>query len=96
MSRTVNNIHKHELIGLDAHIIDCTDKGLIGAVGKIVDETKNTFRIDIGRSEKVIPKNGTILSVKIGREQTSIDTSGLRYRPEDRIKKTRQGRLVNG
>ncbi len=96
MSRVKENIHKHEFIGLNAHIIDCTDKGLVGVEGRIVDETKNTFKLETSGAEKILPKKGTVLALKIGDDQVEIDTSRLRYRPEDRIKKARRGRLHNG
>jgi ribonuclease P protein subunit POP4 len=90
MKLTKGNIHKHELIGLYVKIQDSYDKGIIGLEGRIIDETKNTFKIEILGSEKIIPKNGTFLSVRIANEDFGIDASKLRFRPEDRIKKARK------
>jgi ribonuclease P protein subunit POP4 len=90
MNLIKGNIHKHELIGLYVKVQDSYDEGLIGLEGRIVDETKNTFKIEILGSEKTIPKNGTHLSVRIANEDVRIDASKLRFRPEDRIKKARK------
>jgi ribonuclease P protein subunit POP4 len=90
MNLRKENIHKHELIGLYAKIQDSYDKGIIGIEGRIIDETKNTFKIEIRGYEKTIQKDGTLLSVRIANEDVGIDASKLRFRPEDRIKKARR------
>ena len=90
MSLTRNNIHKHELIGLSAQIIGSTDKGCIGLKGKIVDESKNMFRMEVDGKEKSLQKKGTVLALNIGGNRVDIDASKLRYRSEDRIKKIRK------
>lgn len=88
------NIHKHEFIGLNAKIMDSHDKTIIGIEGRIIDETKNTIKIKTMKNEKTIPKEGTILSVRIGDEDVGIDVSDLRFRPEDRIKKARKKAVI--
>ncbi|UCG68347.1 MAG: ribonuclease P protein subunit [Thermoplasmata archaeon] len=90
MSITRQNIHKHELLGLSAQIISSTDKRWIGLKGKIVDETKNTFKIETSKREKIIPKKGTVLALEIGGDEVRIDASYMRFRPEDRIKKAKK------
>jgi ribonuclease P protein subunit POP4 len=90
MNLRKENIHKHELIGLYAKIQDSYDKGIIGIEGRIIDETKNTFKTEIRGYEKTIQKDGTLLSVRIANEDVGIDASKLRFRPEDRIKKARR------
>jgi ribonuclease P protein subunit POP4 len=90
MSITSKNIHKHELLGLQARIITSPDKGLKGVTGRIVDETKNTFKLMTPKGEKTLMKKGTLLAVQIKDEEIAIDASKLTYRPEDRIKKARR------
>jgi ribonuclease P protein subunit POP4 len=90
MNLRKENIHKHELIGLYAKIQDSYDKSCIGIEGRIIDETKNTFKIETRGYEKTIPKDGTTLTVRILNEDVGIDASKLRFRPEDRIKKARK------
>lgn len=94
MNITKQNIHKHELIGLNTRIIESTDKRLCGLFGRIVDETKNTFKIEILGEEKTIPKKGTTLAMKIGKTEIVMDASRLRYRPEDRIKKAKKKAVI--
>lgn len=90
MRITKHNIHKHELIGLNAQIVNSDDKRWVGLKGKIVDETKNTFRIETSGREKIIPKKGTQLALKISGDEVRINASLLRFRPEDRIKKAKK------
>ena len=90
MSIKKDNIHKHELIGLRVKIQNSNDPSYIGIEGKIIDESKNTFKIEIRDSEKIIPKDGTTLSARIANQEVAIDASKLRFRPEDRIKKARK------
>lgn len=94
MSITKQNIHKHELLGLSASIIASADKGCIGLKGRIVDETKNTFKMEASGGEKILPKKGTVLTLEIGTDEVNIDASALRYRPEDRIKKARKRAIL--
>jgi ribonuclease P protein subunit POP4 len=89
MSITKDNLHMHELIGLDVRIISATDGGLVGLSGRIVDETKNTFRIEISDKVKTLQKNGCILKANVGNKEFKIEGSKLRFRPEDRIKKAK-------
>jgi ribonuclease P protein subunit POP4 len=90
MSITKQNIHKHEFLGQNVTIIASTDKGCIGLKVKIVDETKNTFKVEGCGREKILPKKGTVFALRIGNDEFNIDVSKLRYRPEDRIKKARR------
>lgn len=90
MSITMDNIHKHELIGLSAHIIVSSDKDCIGTRGKIIGETKNTFSLETKGIEKTYQKNGTKLAIIIQNKEIEFDLSNLRFRPEDRIKKAKK------
>jgi ribonuclease P protein subunit POP4 len=75
-----------ELIGLDVKIIKSTRRELIGLKGTIIDETLNTFTIEVGSKEKVIPKKQCVFRFYKDGEH-DIDGRDLVYRPEDRIKK---------
>ncbi len=94
MNLRKENIHKHELIGLYARIQDSHDESCIGIEGRIIDETKNTFKIETTGYEKTIPKDGTKLSVRIANGNVGIDASKLKFRPEDRIKKARKKAVI--
>jgi ribonuclease P protein subunit POP4 len=94
MSITKQNIHRHELIGLDAQVIDTPDKGCIGLKGRIVDETKNTFKLEAAGKEKILQKKGTVLVLKIGDQEVNIDASKLKFKPEDRVKKAKKSSVT--
>ena len=50
MKLTPHNIIHHELIGLDTKVADSTNMSFIGIEGRIVDETKNMFKIEVSPS----------------------------------------------
>lgn len=79
---------KEELIGHHVTIQECTDPSWINKSGTIVDETKNTFIIEIGNKKKRITKNTAVFKFE-NYENTILEGTRLTYRPEDRIKKAR-------
>ena len=85
--RGARNIGKHEFIGLDVEILNSSDPSIQGLSGMIVDETKNTFVVDIDGREKRISKK--IVRLGIRNTDIIVDGAKITYRPEDRIKKVR-------
>ena len=85
---TSNNLVHHEFIGLNVHAISKKNKSL-NLKGTIIDETKNTIKIeDENNHEKIIPKNGSIFVFELSNgEKVEINGNILSIRPEDRIKK---------
>ncbi len=85
---TSRNLVHHEFIGLNVHARSKKNQSL-DLNGTIIDETKNTIKIEgIDKSEKIIPKNGTVFVFEIpDGEKIEIDGDILSIRPEDRIKK---------
>ena len=85
---TSNNLVHHEFIGLDVHVTNVKNKSL-NLKGTIIDETKNTIKIeDENNHEKIIPKNGSIFVFELSNgEKVEINGNILSIRPEDRIKK---------
>jgi len=97
--RTRSNIARHELIGLEAEVLDATDKGLKGIRGTIVDETRNMLIIEKEatqqgkrtKKEVSIPKKGTTIRVRLdGQEHADIECDKIMFRSEDRIKRVRR------
>lgn len=80
---------KDELIGLQVKIKKCTDPSWIGKTGVIIDETKNTFVIEIHNQQKKITKKTATFEFECDGEKIEIDGLKITYRPEDRIKKVR-------
>jgi len=80
---------REELIGLKVKIKECKDMSWIGKSGLIVDETKNTFQIEVENQKKIIAKNIATFEFEIEGKKILLDGSKITYRPEDRIKKVR-------
>ena len=80
---------REELIGLKVKIKECKDKSWIGKSGLIVDETKNTFLIEVDNQKKKIAKKIATFEFEYEGEKIILDGSKITYRPEDRIKKVR-------
>jgi ribonuclease P protein subunit POP4 len=86
MTITASNIHAHEIIGLDAKIIDSSDPALNGTSGTIVFETKNTISIRTGSTIKQIAKNAARkIEVQTHDGVCFISGSSMIGRPEDRV-----------
>ena len=82
-------IIKDELIGRYVTIKKCTDPNWINISGTVIDETKNTFLLDIGDKQKRIAKKTAVFEFTYEGKKIIIDGTRLTYRPEDRIKKAR-------
>jgi ribonuclease P protein subunit POP4 len=80
---------RDEFIGLNVKIIDCKDPCWIGKTGKIIDETKNTFLIEIDDKKKIIAKDIASFEFEYKGKKITINGSKIAFRPEDRIKKVR-------
>ncbi len=78
-----------ELIGRTVTIIECTDPSWVNQKGLIIDETKNTFLIEIQNKQKRIAKNTATFAFDYHGKKTIVKGSRLMYRSEERIKKTR-------
>ena len=81
---------KDEFIGLQVKIKKCTDPTWTGKKGLIIDETKNTFLIEIKNETKRIGKKTAEFEFEINNEKITINGSKIIYRPEDRIKKIKK------
>lgn len=82
-----NEYIKAELIGLDIEIVDAKNKSLVGLKGRIVDETKNTFIIEIDSKEKKLLKDQITLIINFEKEKVKAEGKLFLGRPEERIKK---------
>ena len=71
-----------EIIGREITIVDSTNKSHIGLRGKVVDETKNTIKIEQQGKIKTLLKN----NIKFKMDKIVIDGKSIMKRSEDRIK----------
>jgi ribonuclease P protein subunit POP4 len=83
---TGENILAHEIIGLDAKIVESSDPTIKGLKGTIVFETKNTISIRSGDRTRQIAKSAA-KTIEIHAQTGACFISGptLIARPEDRI-----------
>jgi len=80
---------RDELIGRRVTIRESTDPTLDNKSGLIIDETKNTFLIEIENKEKKVGKNIAKFEFEQDGKKILLNGSKLIFRPEDRIKKVR-------
>jgi ribonuclease P protein subunit POP4 len=87
MAINPQNILRHELIGLEIKITGSSNKALIGMLGRIVDETRNTITLAVGEKLKKVPKAQIVFETAINNQVVSVDGKMLVGRPEDRAKR---------
>ncbi|MFH1224786.1 MAG: ribonuclease P protein subunit [Candidatus Diapherotrites archaeon] len=83
---TRRNLPAHELIGLNARVEECSDRGMLGAEGRVVDETKNLVVIETRKGDKKIPKKDAVFEFECADGIARVRGSELLARPEDRVK----------
>ncbi|MEM3408318.1 MAG: ribonuclease P protein subunit [Candidatus Micrarchaeia archaeon] len=77
-----------EYIGLTVEVINSSSPEQIGIKGLVVDETKNTFKIEKKDGKEVlIPKKGSTFLFRKGGETFTVEGSKILYPPEERLKK---------
>jgi len=86
---TPKNIFRHEIIGLKVKIAESPHKDFKGLTGKIIDETKNTLKLELKDGREVtIPKDVAIFHFQLpDGQRVEINGQILVGRPEERIKK---------
>lgn len=82
MSITPENLPRHELIGLEAEIVESTDQNQVGIQGEVMDETQDMLRIGDRKVEK---KNCTFLFTLPSGKKVELDGKLIHERPEDRV-----------
>ena len=83
---TAENVLAHEIIGLDAKVIESSDPTITGLQGTIVFETKNMISIRSDGKTRQVAKS-IAKTIKIQAQSGACFISGptLIARPEDRI-----------
>lgn len=82
----MNELLKHEFIGLFVEVVNAKNKVLIGLKGKVVDETRNMLVV----GDKKLIKEEVVLEVQFNNQKMRVDGKKLVGRPEDRIKKEKK------
>ena len=85
---TSKNLVHHEFIGLNVQVTNEKNTSL-KLIGTIIDETKNTIKIECEDfTEKMIPKMGSLFVFELPNgEKVEIDGNILSIRPEEKKKK---------
>ena len=85
---TPYNILRHELVGLEAKVVEASDRALAGLSGRITDETQKTLTIKGPKGPKTVPKERTTLSIHTDSgDELLVNGSLFLGRPEERIKR---------
>jgi ribonuclease P protein subunit POP4 len=71
-----------ELIGLEAKVVDSSNKANIGINGKIRDETKNTLKI----GDKILLKKDITIEFDVDGQRIRVEGKKLVKSPEERLK----------
>jgi ribonuclease P protein subunit POP4 len=83
------DIVRSELVGTHAKISKSKHRDNVGISGKILDETRNTFKIQHDGKTKTVIKDANVFQFKFHDDAVvEIDGKILVGRPEDRLKKT--------
>ncbi|MBN2335326.1 ribonuclease P protein component 1 [Candidatus Bathyarchaeota archaeon] len=85
--RTPQNILRHELIGLEAEVLDYSNHCNTKIRGTVIDETMNTLVIG-GDGAKRVAKKNAVFKFKLNGKSVKVEGRALAGRPEDRVKKT--------
>ena len=88
--RNVNNLGKHELIGLKVQVSRESSPDTFVFEGRVVDETMNTFVIEHGDRQQQIPKHSHIFHFNLDNNIIKMNGDRIRFRPEDRTKKVKR------
>ena len=87
---TAENLRLHELIGLFTKVAESSSLPHKGLAGLVIDETKNTLVILVGKEEKIVPKKGRVFLFTLpSKEKVRLEGGKIAFRPYDRPKKLR-------
>jgi ribonuclease P protein subunit POP4 len=82
---TRDNIASHELVGLQAEIVDSGNKQIVGMFGKVVDETKFMFILDTKKGLKRFPKESANWKFFFNNDAVILDGAKLTKRSYERM-----------
>lgn len=83
---TPRNILRHELIGLEAEVVEASNPSLVGLRGRIVDETRHMLTILTSKGLRRIQKRCTVFRIRLP-DGSLVDLNGsvIDMQPERRI-----------
>ena len=82
------SIVQDEFIGLTANVVKCSNPSVVGLMGQVIDETRNTFTLSCNSERKVVIKDTAVFDFALSNGTVvEIDGKVIMGRPEDRLKK---------
>lgn len=89
MKITPRNLLNHELIGLEAEVVESSNKDLVGIRGLILDETRNTLLIGQpgGKKRRVLKHVAVFRIILPDGTKVKVEGKVLVGRPEERLKR---------
>lgn len=83
--RPSRDMLRREFIGMDARVVS---PGLHRPIaGRIVDETRNMICLEARGKQWSVPKKGSVMYLRIGDGEVTVQGDWILGSPEDRIKK---------
>jgi len=89
MKITPQNVVNHELIGLRVTLVQSTNRDAVGLSGRIIDESRNIFKLECCGQEKTAAKHRNTFEFTMP-EGDTVRVAGdlIVGRPEDRVAKS--------
>ncbi len=81
------NIVLHELIGLDAEVINCRDRSQVGIKGRVINETKNLLYLRHDSKINKVVKKISVFKFTHGSESFVVDGEEISFRAYERTEK---------
>jgi ribonuclease P protein subunit POP4 len=88
MSRTPENLPRHELIGLQAEVEEHPDSNKVGISGEVLDEARDILRV----GDKWVEKVDAVFLFELEGNKVRLKGDIIRKRPEDRLKMNLPGK----
>ena len=82
---TEQNILLHELVGLEAKVIESTNKDVVGLHGTILDETKSMLILDTKKGIKKIQKDHNKWKFSLNFNDIIVQGGKIAKRSHDRL-----------
>lgn len=85
---TGKNLLYSTFIGLEAEIINSSQRSMVGKKGTVIDETKNLITLESGGKEFKVPKISATFRFTLGSgEKAVVEGKKMMFRPHERPKK---------
>jgi len=81
------NIVLHELIGLDAEVVESKDSEQVGIKGRIINETKNLLYLEHDSKVKKVVKKISKFKFTHGNDSFIVEGEEINFRPYERTEK---------